>query len=389
MENYWNSMYGSMIEYGPRVLAAVVILVVAYIVGRGLSSAAKYVINRTQFGRSSADAGQDLGSAVGQALFWLTMLIALPAALGALGLEGLLKPMQTMAERLLSFLPNLVGAGLIMAIGWAVAMVAKRAVTSTLKATQVDVLPARLGLADVTGKSGLSDFFGVLVFTLLIIPISIAAIDALGVQAIAEPAKQMLQSLLDAIPRVFAAAIVLLLAFVIGRFAADALSKLLPTLGFDAVGDHVGLTSEVLGDTPPSKIAGYIAFFAIMAFGLIEAAKLLDFAILSEMLSTILALSGRILLGSVIIGFGVIAAGFVSTIVAKSEDAKSVSGLIRVAIIILAAAVGLSHMGLADEVVTLAFALIIGAVALVSAIAIGWGGKETAGRLLEKWTKDL
>lgn len=386
---YWSSAYGGIIEYGPRLIAAVLILAAAYLIGRALSSGAKYLINRTSLGRSSANAGQELGASVGQALFWITLLIALPAALGALGLEGLLAPMQAMVAKLLGYLPNIVGAGLVLGIGWVVALVAKRAVTSTLKAAQADKLSERVGVSEVTGSTGLSDFFGVLVFTLLVIPIAIAALDTLGIASVAEPAKQMLQSFLDAIPRIFAAAIVLLLAFVIARFASDTLGKLLPTTGFDTLGSRIGLTSEVLGDTSLSKIAGYIAFFAIMVFGLIEAAKLLNFAVLSNMLATILALGGRILLGSAIIAFGVIAADFVATIIAKSKDAQSVSGVIKVAIIVLSIAMGLRQMGLANEIVDLGFALLLGAIAVGAAIAIGWGGKETAGRLLEKWTKDL
>jgi hypothetical protein len=389
LERYWNSAYGAIIEYGPKLIAAALILIAAYVIGKVLSSAAKYLIDKTKFGKRSAETGQDLGDSIGRALFWVTILVALPAALGALGLVGLLEPMQTMAEKLLGFLPNLVGAGLVMGLGWVLATVARRAVTSTLNAAQTDKLAERAGLAEVTGETGVANFFGLLVFILLIIPAAIAALDALGIQSIAGPAKQMLQSFLDAIPNIFAAAIVLLLAFVIGRFASDALSNLLPTLGFDTVGNRLGLTNDVLGETSPSKIAGYIAFFAIMVFGFIEAAKLLNFTILSNMLSTILELGGRILLGSAIIAFGVVAADFVSGVIAKSKDAKPVAGLIKVSIIILAVAMGLRQMGLADEIVNLGFAFLIGAVALGVAIAIGWGGKDTAGRLLEKWTKDL
>lgn len=389
VQQYWNSAYGAIIEFGPKIIAAIAILVLAYVIGKALSSAAKYIINRTSLAKSSAEMGQDLGESIRRALFWVTMLIALPAALGALGLEGLLKPMQTMVEKLLAFLPNLVGAGLLMGLGWVLATVARRAVTSTLRAAQADKIVERFGLANITGESGVSNFSGLLVFTLLIIPIAIAALDALGIQSIAEPAKQMLQSFLDAIPNIFAAAIVLLLAFLIGRFASDTLASLLPTLGFDTVGSRVGLTGEVLGEMSPSKIAGYLAFFAIMVFGLIEAAKLLNFAIVSQMLSTIIELGGRILLGSAIIAFGVVAADFVSGIVAKSKDAKPVAGLLRVSIIVLAAAMGLRQMGVADEIVNMGFAFLLGAIALGTAIALGWGGKDTAARLLDKWTKKL
>jgi hypothetical protein len=230
---------------------------------------------------------------------------------------------------------------------------------------------------------------GVLVFTLLIIPVVIAALDALAISSISGPAQRMLTTILDAIPNILAAAIVLLLSFIIARFASEGLATLLPAIGFDRVGERVGLTQNVFGGTPLSRVAGYLAFFAIMVFGLIEAAKLLNFAVLSQMLSTVLELGGQILLGSVIIVFGVVAADFVATLVERSKDARPIAGLLRVAIIVLAVAIGLRQMGIANEIITLGFGLVLGALALGAAIAIGWGGKDTAGRLLDKWTKDM
>lgn len=317
------------------------------------------------------------------------MLISLPAAMGALGLSSLIEPLEQMAQQFLAFLPHLIGAGLIFGIGMAIATVAQRATTSVLEATQADQLAARFGMAKVTGQANVSKFAGVLVFTLLIIPIAIAALDALAIQSIAQPAKDMLSSFLSAIPHIFGAAIVLLLSFVIARFASDTLTNLLPTLGFDHVGSNIGLSQEVFGRRSLSTIAGYVAFAAIMLFGTIEAAKLLNFAVVSDLLAHLLALGGQILLGTVIIVFGVVAADFVHSIVTKSKDAKSMAGFIKVAIIILATAMGLRQMGVANEIINTGFTLLMGAVALGAAIAIGWGGKDTAGRLLEKWTKDL
>lgn len=388
VQKHWTSFQDVVVTFAPKLLAAIAILIVAWIIGTILSKAARYLISKSNFG-SDAATRADLGAAVGKALFWVTMLIAMPAILGALGMQSLMEPMQAMAEQFLGFIPNLVGAGLIFGLGYAVATVAKQALTSVLKAAQADDWAEKAGLASVTGSSGISGFIGTLVFALIIVPISIAALDALGMESISTPAKQMLQSFMDAIPKVFAAAIVALLAYLIAKFASDTLTSLLPTVGFDHVGERIGLTSEVLGGTSMSRVAGMLAFFAIMVFGLVEAAKLLDFEIVSTMLSEILSLGGRILLGSVIIGFGVIAADFIATAVSSSKDAKVIATPLKVAIIILAAAMGLRQMGVANEIITTAFTALIGALAVGAAIAIGWGGKDAAGRLVDKWTKNL
>lgn len=358
--------------------------------GKALSYAVRYGLDRTSFGQASTTAdGQSIGATIGRALFWVVMLISLPAALGAVGLSSLIEPLEQMAQRFLAFLPNSIGAGLIFGIGLAVATIARRATTSVLEATQADQLAERFGLKAMTGQAGITKFAGVLVFTLLIIPVAIAALDALAIQSIAQPAKDMLTSFLAAIPNIFGAAIVLLLSYVIARFAADTLTSLLPTLGFDQVGDNLGVSREVFGKRSLSMIAGYVAFAALMLFGTIEAAKLLNFTVVSNLLTHLLTLGGQILLGAVIIAFGVVAADFVHSIVVKSKDAKPMAGFIKVAIIVLATAMGLRQMGVANEIINTGFTLLLGGVALGAAIAIGWGGKDTAGRLLEKWTKNL
>ena len=389
LQKYWDRAYGAVIEHGPNLLASLVILVLAIIVGYALFRMVRYLINRTAFGKSSQVEGQDIGNVIGNALFWITILVSLPAVLGTIGMGGLLQPMQTMAEKFLAYLPNLVGAGLLFGVGWMVATVVRRALTSVLKAAQADHLAAKFGLAHITGDTGISNFVGVLVFTLLIIPLTIAALDALAIESISLPAKQMLESFLGAIPNIFAAAIVLLLAYLIGRFASDALTNLLPTLGVDRVGERIGLRDEVVGRASLSQIASYVAFFAIMVFGTIESAKLLNFAIVSNLLADFITLGGHILLGSAIIVFGVILADFVAGLVTKSADAKPFAGLLKGAIIVLAAAMGLRQMGVANEIINTGFTLLLGSLAVGAAIAIGWGGKETAGRLLEKWTKGL
>ena len=61
----------------------------------------------------------------------------------------------------------------------------------------------------------------------------------------------------------------------------------------------------------------------------------------------------------------------------------------RVSILVLAAAMALLQMGIADEVVLLAFGVTGGAVAVAAAIAFGIGGRETARRLVDEWTENL
>jgi hypothetical protein len=55
-----------------------------------------------------------------------------------------------------------------------------------------------------------------------------------------------------------------------------------------------------------------------------------------------------------------------------------------VAIIVLGTAIGLRFMGLADDIINLAFGLILGAIAVAFALAFGLGGRDQAGRIVQR-----
>src|SRR3546814_3016547 len=57
----------------------------------------------------------------------------------------------------------------------------------------------------------------------------------------------------------------------------------------------------------------------------------------------------------------------------------------RVAILGLVVAMGLRAMGVADDIVNLAFGLVLGAVAVAIALAFGLGGREAAGKVAQRW----
>ena len=54
----------------------------------------------------------------------------------------------------------------------------------------------------------------------------------------------------------------------------------------------------------------------------------------------------------------------------------------------LALSIGLTFMGLADQIVMMAFGLILGSAAVATAIAFGLGGRDAAARMLEQWADE-
>ena len=95
--------------------------------------------------------GVPLSQTLGDAVYWLVLLLFLPAILGALALDGLLAPVQTLMNEVLGYLPNLLAAGLILVVGWFLGRLVQRIVTNLLAAVGLDRVGETAGLARVIG----------------------------------------------------------------------------------------------------------------------------------------------------------------------------------------------------------------------------------------------
>ena len=96
---------------------------------------------------------------------------------------------------------------------------------------------------------------------------------------------------------------------------------------------------------------------------------------------------GDILLGSAIlvIGFWLANLAYDAIDRASGPGTKGLARIGRYAILALVIAMGLRAMGIADDIVNLAFGLTLGAVAVAVALSFGLGGREAAGKLMEHW----
>jgi hypothetical protein len=221
------------------------------------------------------------------------------------------------------------------------------------------------------------------VFYVIMIPITIMALDALRIRAISGPATEMLGTILSAIPNVIGALILLGIGYLVGKLAKQFTEQLLPSMGFDRSITALGFAPE---STTPSRTVGTVIMVAIVLFFAIKAAELLNSPIIAVMLAQMLELGSRVLFGTGIILGGVIIARIVSGLVTGSGTEGWLPAILRWSIIALSVAMGLRFMGLANEIVIIAFASIIGSAAVATALAFGLGGRPTAHKLLERWT---
>ena len=392
-----------IMEWIPRILGAVAILVIAWLLARAARWAIAKAVDKVPALQRhyEAEPGKTLGSLLGDIVFWLILLIGIMLALQPLDLGEVLEPVRQLTNNAFGFIPNIIGAALIFMIGLVVAKIVRRLVEGALLAANADGWVKKAGLTENSGpaasvsgapaevsmtgsRTSLSKSIATLVFYLIMIPVTIAALQALRIEAISGPATQMLQTIADTIPNVLGALILLGIGYVVGKLAKSAIEQILPSMGFDRSISALGFSSS---NATPSRTVGTAVMIAILLFFAVKAAELLHSPIIAAMLAEVLQLGSRVLFGTVIILGGVIIARVVSGLVSGAASEGWLPTILRWAIIALSVAIGLRFMGLANEIVIIAFTAIIGSAAVACALAFGLGGRPTAHKLLERWTE--
>jgi hypothetical protein len=397
---YWQQQ---AIHWAPKVLIAILILVATWVVARAVKWVLKKAVDRSPAlkkhvtGTPEETVGHQLGT-IAKLIIWL---VGIMAALTFLGIGQILAPINELVTDIFAFLPRLIGFGLILFIGYVVARIMQRLVETLLIAVNVDGLLARAGIGDTVGtrrtdpaevppgaapgatRGSLARAASVLLFAIIIIQVAIAALQVLGIEAISGPAIAMLNEIYGALPRVLAAALWIGVAFIIGRFVKTIIEAILPPTGFDQA---ILSTGVLPANTRPSRIIANIAMIAIILAASIEAAKQLGGGTIAIFLAQVTELGGKVIFGTLIIVVGVFLARIISNLVGSGTgEGGYAQALVRYAIIALFTAIGLTFMGLADQIVMLAFGLILGSAAIACALAFGLGGRDAAARVLERW----
>ncbi len=407
----YQAMQQWLTEWAPKIALAAIILIVAHFAAKAIKWAIAKAVDRIPFlsrRDSVAPGGEkpavDVGERIGEVGYWVVWLLGLIAALNALDQTAIVQPLNNMIDGFVRYVPQVVGAALIFFIGFVLATIARRMVEAAAEAAEIDRRLIDAGLTHMPRGPGLARLLGILVFTLIIIPVSIQALATLNISAISDPATAMLREILATIPRVLGAALIILIAYVIGRWISLLTEEGLKSIGFDDIINSIaqaepirvgvermdptpGVDTMNLKGFPPSRMIGLAVLIGIVLFASVEAARLLGFGAMAAMLSEVLSLASRVLFGAVIIALGVLLANILAAAASKGDRASSeIMGVfVRWGVITLAAAVGLRFMGLANDIIVLAFGLVLGAVAVAVAIAFGVGGRDAAKRLLGRW----
>jgi len=377
----WASLAG-------KALAAIGILVVTWILAKVAAWAFVKATGKIPALQRAGSDGASIGASLGSVASLLVWLFGLTALLQLFGLTQVLSPIQQLLDGIMGFLPNLIGAIFVFVVGALLAKAVRQLVETALGALPFDRWMDKAGADKVTGAdeapaaggegngAQISKLVALVLYSMIMIVVAIAALQILGISSISEPAERMLDTILNAIPNIIAAGLLLGIGVLIARFAGDLLKQLLDGLGVDRALRELEVLPVGKSATPGIAKVGQVAvvlFFAVMA------AQMLQFPQVTRFLSEVLELGGKVVFGGAIIAVGFVVANVIAKMVGGSA-----SQIIKVATIVLFAAMGLKFMGLADSIINLGFGAVVVGGALAAALAFGLGGRDAAARQLER-----
>ena len=212
-------------------------------------------------------------------------------------------------------------------------------------------------------------------------------------ELIADPICHMLTRILDYLPILLGALIILIVGWIVANAIRRLVDWLLKAARFDALADKAGI-SEVLrkGDLKISArhVVSGLVYWLVMIMVLVMAVDALGLPKGSDVLASLFAYVPKVIAALLVLVVAMFLASFVSEIVrtacgnAKLPSPEVIAGVSRWAIIIFAVTIAMEELGIAPLLVGTAFNIILGGVVLALALAFGLGGKDAAAKYLEE-----
>lgn len=377
----------------PNVLWAIILLAVAFIAAAIVQSLVTGLLKKlnaekylSKLGVKDSDTNSSIAF-VAKLAYFVTFLLFLPAVLDKLGMQSVSSPITSMVNTFLAFIPKLVGAGIIIAVGMFLGKLVKQLLTPVLKAIKIDALQEKAGIEASEGTA-LSAVVTNVVYAVIVLVAITAALEQLDVDAISTPANVVVSAIFDAVPNVLFAIVIIAIGVFIAKLVAKLLESVLAGVGAD------NLVAKITGNSEKkvalSKILSAIVKYVLIIIFLVEGLNILDLPVLTEVGAAVIGYMPAVLSAVIIIAIGIFAANTAEAALVKKFPAAKASALIaKIAIYVLTAFLCLSQLHVATAIVETTFILIIAALCVAFAIAFGVGGRKFAADTLDKLEKKI
>ncbi|HWD34830.1 MAG TPA: hypothetical protein VG840_01635, partial [Casimicrobiaceae bacterium] len=211
-----------------------------------------------------------------------------------------------------------------------------------------------------------------------------------NVNMLVEPIRTSLHQIGAFLPRLLLAILVLVVGWLVAKLVRFAIVKALHAINFNVVTEKAGIDrflSQGGAEVDTIRVLGGLFYWLVILAALMIAFNSLDLAYVTDLLGRVVLFVPRVMVAVVILVFGAYFARFIGTAVATylrnlgAREAGLMGRLALYAIMTFAIMIALDQLGLGD-IIRETFLVLVGAVALALALAVGLGGQRRAADLL-------
>jgi hypothetical protein len=217
-------------------------------------------------------------------------------------------------------------------------------------------------------------------------------------EAMVETFRDMIKRVGLFLPKLLALLSFILLGVIVGLAIKAVLQRLLKAVRLDVLSERWGLQAALAKagfKQPLSQIVGRLVFWIVFVLFVFMGVDALDLPATAGLMGQILGFVPSVVAAGLLILVGVLLGNFfaeatlIATVNAQIQEARFIANLVRWGIFLLTAAMVLTQLGIAKEIVVAAFSILFGGVVLALSIAVGLGGRNIARDMLERrWRKD-
>ena len=209
-----------------------------------------------------------------------------------------------------------------------------------------------------------------------------------------EEVQGMIAGILNFLPHLLAAIVILVIGFIVAKLLEKGTDGLLEKLRFDRALSRGGVDAALQRTgtgLDPSSIVARLVFWIVLLVAIVMAANALGLTAVAAMFQQLVEYIPNVIVAVPILTLGMVIGEFVKDLVAASlgrvGGGMALARVAKIAIVTLAVFMALDQLNVASEIVTTAFTLLLGAIALAAALAFGLGNRELAGEYGRRWTE--
>ena len=234
------------------LIQGLLILLVGWITASIVRGVVKKILHNTEIdnqiagwisGNDSSDSSIPIEKWLSDFAYWLIILFAVVAFLNTLQLEAVYQPLNSLLGELTSFLPKLLGAGILSAIAWLLATLAKTIITRVLGSFNLE---EKLG--EGNEQISVSQTIGNAIYWFIFLLFLPSILSTLQLEGTLVPVQGLLDQILAIIPNVLGASIIAAVGWVVAKIVQGVVSSLLATTPINQVGAKFGLSTEATGN---------------------------------------------------------------------------------------------------------------------------------------------